>query len=399
MSLTILLAPEFALSLEAAFHDGEAEGDAANDPLARDVEAPRVPVAAWRHEETAQTGIDTDLADRAARFTSGDGGAPMPLCIALPGEESLSRIVRLPMKRSRDLQRAAALALDDAQALPMEDRLIAVGPADDEQARLVAATERSAVLSVLEAARAFGFDPDIVTIDHALLPPPEEADDAVALALGSRTLMRTVDGAFTAETAFADFAARQKSDLARSDITVAQLALPEMGRVPNFRTGSLAKRRPLPDVKPYLAAASLVLVAGILTLAATLVEGLRFASAAERIEGSAEAAFTQAYPGQPIVDLERQLSGRRVSTGPTDDFLPLTSVLADLLSSDDQTSLISLTYNADGELAAEIAFAAIADLEALTEALSERGLMAEEGSDTRRSEGVYVTRLFLRAAS
>lgn len=345
-----------------------------------------------------------------ADLASGEHGGPAPLetlagrvagdprksvCVAVPGEGAISRAMRLPMKRMRDLHRAAGLALDDAVATPIPGRVIALG-AETGGVRLVSALPEDAVAKAISDLNGLGLDPDIVTVDHALLPAPADAGHVNRFDLGARTAVRDAAGAFTVEAAFAEellqlAEAHAIETLGWDDVVPAE-------ELPNFRAGALAKRRPLPDPRPYALAASLVLAAGIIVLAASLVDGIRYARAADRLEAQAQAAFTQAYPGTPIVDLERQLRGRRRGSDVSSRFLPLTAILADVLSERSNTSISSLAYGPGGELTAEIIFESFGDLEEVTSALSDRGVIAEGGNDARREDGAFVTRLSMRAA-
>jgi len=343
----------------------------------------------WRDTETRETGWNIALDELAERAAD---DPKLDVCLAIPGENVISRTMRLPMKRQKDLERAAGLALDDALAAPIEDRVLAMGP-DVDGIRTVCAVSMALVAEAIEAALVAGLDPDVLTVDHALLPSVDEGQVAT-FDLGGRFAVRTAEGGFTAERTFAETMLSLRSDLQRFGVDPVQFT----GEgAPNFRTGSLAKRRPLPDLRPLALAASLVLAAGSLFLAGSLTEGLRYAGAADRLQAEAEANFSRAYPGQPIVDLERQLSGRRQTNGVASDFLPLAAALAEVIETQETTSLASLSYTDEGELAAELLFSSIPDLEVVTLTLNNQGVIVREGSDTRREDGLLVSRLFLRA--
>ncbi|MEM9838279.1 MAG: type II secretion system protein GspL [Pseudomonadota bacterium] len=347
-------------------------------------------VPLWIDRESGEHGTDTPLDSLAERAAAQPKGG---VCVALPGESVLSRTMRLPMKRKRDLTRAANLALDDAQAAVIDDRLVALGP-ENEGARLVTAVSRTLIEEVLATAHEAGIDPDRITVDHALLPQAEEGG-AVILRLSSRACVRTPEGAFTAEISFADEMLALAGG-AGDEVEAADLMDP-LG-APNFREGPLAKRRPLPNLKPFALAASLAAVAGFVFLIGTLTEGFRYSGAAKAYRAEAEASFTRAFPGTPVVDIERQLRSRGTRTVVRSDFLPLAAILADVLSQEDRTRITSLSYDADGQLTAELTFGSFPDLERVTAALADRGVIAEEGSDARSDgDGAFVTQLFLRA--
>lgn len=345
--------------------------------------------ARWLDFESGDTGEGTPLGALSARIADDE---KKELVVALAGEDALSRVMALPMKSERDLRRAATLVLEDQTAAPIEGPVLAFAPEEDGK-RLTSVLREAVIADTLDALAEFGLDPDILTIDHACLPEPEEGE-VVVLRLGPRTAVRSEDGAFTSEADFAE------AVIGASDPeTVTSVGLDDLEPefAPNFRTGAFRKRRALPDWRPYRLAASLALVAGAVFLLANLAEGTRYASAASVKRQQAEANFSRAFPGTPIVDMERQIRGR-ANGRQGSDFLPLAANLAEVLRTQETTTLSSLTYSADGELTAELTFASFSDLEAVTAALSERGIVAEEGSDTRREDGALVTRLFLRAA-
>ncbi|GGY52741.1 type II secretion system protein GspL [Parvularcula lutaonensis] len=339
----------------------------------------------WIDQEQGHEGADTPLAALAERVQSNPRAS---VCLALPGEAALTRSLNLPMKNRRDIERAAGLMIDDQQAAPIEGRVIAFGPATDGK-RLVTALPRRTIELGLTAAEEVGLDPDILTTDHALLPAISEG--AAVLGLGERSAVRTEEGAFTAEAGFAD------AVLEGQEIRRVGLKDLDPAQAPNFRTGMFAKRRPMPDLRPYLLAASLAVIAGAIFLIGSLTEGVRYASAAAEKRDAAETNFARAFPGTPVLDMERQVRNRRV-TGPTSDFLPLTAVLAEVLEDQETTFLQSLTYSEDGQLTAELVFASFSDLELVTADLADRGVQIEEGADARSEDGAFVTRLFLRAS-
>lgn len=344
--------------------------------------------ALWYDQESGESGTDTPL---EALATKVHADAKKSVCIAVPGEFAVSRMLSLPMKQDRDARRAADLLIDDMLASPLEERVVAIGERTDD-GRLTSAVEADLLLGVLDVATAAGIDPDILTTDHALLPDADGASVA-ALRIGGRVAMRTPEGAFSSEAGFAQslFQGRESEPLRQ--IQVEQLS---SDGAPNFRSGRFAKRRPLPNLRPFAMAASLVLIAGAVFLASSLIEGVRYSGGASAMRQEAEANFRRAFPGTPIVDMERQLAGQ-VSATEGSDFLPLAAALAELVAEQEQTTLTGLTYAASGELAAELTVVSIPDLEALSGALRERGVDVEEGGDVRREEGALTARLFLRA--
>ncbi|NRA30104.1 MAG: hypothetical protein HRU11_07555, partial [Parvularculaceae bacterium] len=230
----------------------------------------------WRDTETKETGWNAPLAELAARTVA---DPKRPVCLVLAGEGAITRSMRLPMRRQRDLDRAAGLALDDALAAPIEDRLLAIGP-DTDGSRQVVALPQADIEAALEAAQAAGFDPDIISVDHALLPAME-VDQAAVFDFGGRYAVRTAEGGFTAERGFAEVLLTLQPDMQRFAVDPVQLTAEG---VPNFRTGAFVKRKPLPDLRPYLLAASIAVVAGVVFLAGALTEGLRYAGAADKLQ-------------------------------------------------------------------------------------------------------------------
>ena len=347
--------------------------------------------ALWYDRARNEGGRDTSLADLAPRSHGEQNGG---VCLAVAGEDALTRVIRLPMKNRRDLERAAGLVLDDQMAGPIEQRVLAFSDANQDGDRLVTALPSGSVEMALEVAKGNGLDPDILTVDHALLPLQAEEGACVRLAVGDRVVVSGVEGAFTAEADFASVFFERLGPEAIDDLDISDLV--SLG-APNFRVGKFRKRSPLPDIRSLGLAASLLAAAGIVFLAGSLVEGIRYAGAAETLRDEAQANFAAAFPGTPALDIERQVQ-RRGSAQMSSDFLPLTAVLADVLASQETTALASLAYNNEGQLTAELVFEAMTDLETVTRVLAERGVLTEEGTDVRRDDGRLVTRLILTVA-
>ncbi|MEM1379664.1 MAG: type II secretion system protein GspL [Pseudomonadota bacterium] len=349
-------------------------------------------IAMWFDQASGEGGENTPLEDVARRCMA---AGKATVVAALPGDAAISRVMRLPMKRQRDVVRAAALALDDAQAEVIEDRLIALGTETDGR-RLVTALPRSSVAEWLEILDAEGIDPDVVTVDHALLPSTDE-DEMVYLALGGREAVMTAEGAFTADHGFVEHVRALMGERQERRIALADAV--DANAVPNFRTGALAKRKPLPNLRPFASAAVLALAAGILFLVATLTEGLRYRGASQALVAEAEAAFERAFPGTPVVDLERQIRSRRGRPSLQSTFLPLTAIVAEVIADQNGTRITNMTYQPEGELTAEMTFRSIGDLETFTAKLDGRGVIAEERSAVRSDgDGAFIAQLTLRAS-
>ncbi|MCQ8185062.1 type II secretion system protein GspL [Parvularcula maris] len=341
--------------------------------------------AFMRAGEPVETGADVPLFSLAELLRDKE-----ELVVLLPGEEAVTRVLALPMKREGEARRAAALLLEDELAAPIETPETAFGPLNEGR-RLTTMVPAGLVAEALERLEEAGLDPDIISVDHAALPAAEEG--AATLALGRLTAVRLRDSAFTAEDAFA----RELLTYEEAEAHPAHLSDIEAAGLPNFRKGRFARRTPLPDFKPYLLAASLLLAAGTMFLAGSLVEGFKYQGAANEARQSAISSFEAAYPGRPILDLERQLANVRQSGGPASDFLPLVAALTEVLDGQETTFLTSINYRGDGEVAAELVFASLGDLEQVVGALEDKGVNAREGSDVRRENDALVTRLFLGA--
>lgn len=352
------------------------------DPARPDV------VAAWWNDETGDVGgaMTLDELSQIKGVAEADR-----LALVLAGTGAVVRSLNLPMKRQRDAERAARLALQESLAQPIETPVLALGP-DTDGVRLAALIDEHALREALSALHAHGLDPDVITLDQALLPAPEEGSASV-FRWGPYAVVRTEGVAFTAEEDFA----RELIDaegLTPVEVPADGLAT---NALLNFRVGALRKRKPLPNLRAFRAAASVAVAASLLFLTGTFVEAQRYGSAAKELRAEAERAFSQTFPGTPIIDLERQIQGQ-ARTSASSDFLVLSAVLTDVLEERDSARLRSLTYREDGELTAELSVTAIGDLETIATELSAKGVFVEEGSDVRGQDGAFITRLFLRAS-
>ncbi|MEM7739748.1 MAG: type II secretion system protein GspL [Pseudomonadota bacterium] len=314
------------------------------------------------------------------------------LWLVLPGDQAITRTMTLPMRSSRDVVRAAGLALDDQRALSDDELFVAFGSIRDGQ-RTVVGLPRALLVAALDDVQAAGLEPDLVTVDHAALAIGE--DETIGWDRGDLLAIAVADGGFTVEHAFAE------SLLPGTDgqriVQTPELFERLVDEPPNFRRGPFAKHRQLPDLSAFKLAASLMLVASIVYLVSVAIEGVRYTRQATLMRDAVEAEFRAAFPGTPIVDLERQVRSRTNGVSANGDFLPLTAALAEVMAEREDTSLTSLRFGAEGELAAEIQFQEFDGLETLRDALRDRGVAAREAGDARRENNAYVTQLYLRA--
>jgi type II secretory pathway component PulL len=344
-------------------------------------------ILAWTDTASDERGGPLPLEGLAAQRPAADNEKTVAV---LASQRAASRVMRLPMKRRSDLQRAAGLAFEDQLALGITDPLVAFSDLGEGE-RLASIVPREDVEVVIEALSAVGLDPDIVTVDHALLPQPLDDEAAVFEAEGL-SAVRVAKGGFTVES---ELAAELVKGLNVRTVTFDDVAHALSGT--NFREGPLAKRAPMPSLRPLFAAAGLLVAAGVVFLMAEGIAGYRYAKAASDLRGGVQARFEELYPGTPIIDLERQIRSR--SSGPGgSDFIALSAVLNEALGAQERASLSSLSYAEDGELTAELTFAGFSDLEALSSRLRDNGIVVREGSDARREDGAFVTRLYLRAS-
>ncbi|MEM0929958.1 MAG: type II secretion system protein GspL [Pseudomonadota bacterium] len=329
--------------------------------------------------------------DQAAETISDE-----PVWAVLPGDCAITRQMALAMKGQRDVVRAAGFLLDDVAAIGGDGLTVGYGPVEDGQ-RLVTAMAKDVVMDALAQLQEAGIDPDLLTTDHALLKAPEEGE-VLVLAVGETEWTRLADAAFTAETGFAESLLAQDDDHIVKRLTAGDLAAYLNLSPPNFRVGPLIKRQPLPDLRPYLLAASVLLFAGVLFLISSYIEGMRYRGAADDLRRTAEQQYLEAFPGSPIVDLERQVLTRMNRPSGEDAFLPLVASLGEVLDEHETTRLARIRFDDDGELAAELSFESFTDLEAVQAALEDRGIDTREGDNVRGEGGAYITQLFLRAS-
>ena len=342
------------------------------------------------------------------------------LVAVLPGETCATRALRLPVPE-RQVEAAARLAFEDLLAEPAGGFDLAWSAAGADGLRLVTAAPRGLAEGWLADLAEVGLDPDILTVDHAVLAA--QGHDGVVLRERGRVIAALPGGGLTVPE---DFAASllpamtgdatvlsvrigpggEKLDT-RSLVLADERALGafvlqglEQHRPPNLRRGPLARRRRVGDrLRGLRLAGGLMAACLALWVATDLLQAARYGGAARQLRQEAETEFAAAYPNARIIDLRRQ-AARRAGQSGGGDFLPLTASLTEALrSTGESVELSGLSY--DGErLTADLRYRDYAQLEALTAALRARGLTAREGSNPRRDEtGAYVDRLVLEAGA
>lgn len=365
--------------------------------------------------------------------------------MVLPSEDVFIRRLPVPGQSERDARRAAPFLIEDQIAQPLDDVEVSLGPVGSDGARWLAAVDHGLLKRWREMLPGLGVA-QLHTVPDGLLLAGHGSDLTV-MGYGDRVVFQTRAGdlgATTAEQASRDLDAAL-SDPVCGAIEPHLLApvLAGLGRRVSLRTallspeldpGSLASadaslsvnRIEAPDLRlaaaalpvetlgalpaifgdafaakldwsgmlqPWRWAAALALVAvlsgaGLLTGQAVYLD-----DRASRYEAATEEQFRQLFPDARIVNVSAQmrqalssLSGGSPSGA---GFLPLASVLAQVISDVDGVQVDSLRYDASrGELSVTALYSGFGDFERLRQAAEARGAVLEDGGARQSATGV-----------
>ena len=328
-----------------------------------------------------------------------DPVVPETVVLVVPGVDAAARWLHLPARHDAQARAAAALLLEDSQALDDEALHIAVGPLEADGHRLVVAVARAQMQAWIELVRLYALTPEAVTPDHLLLPEPEDGRP-VAARLGEMLAVRGPRLAFSCEP---DLAPVLIDDpdlqvLERPDEVEARLAQGASRPLLNLLQGDFAQRdgRQLSRrdlLRQALLAAALVLSPILLDAA----NAARLTFAAREAETAAERRAAQVLPkGTAISDPAAQTSAhlRRLEIAAGGGPAGLAARLFQGLASLEGAQAEGLIVSPDGAMRATVSHVNYSDMDLLADALRAQGVaFKQEG--VREEGGRIVSEVIL----
>lgn len=311
---------------------------------------------------------------------------PLRTILVVPGAEVTVRWAELRAASPAQAQAAARLLL--AEQLAQQDGLhLAVGPAAEDQDRLICIMSAARLQAFLDQAALHGVVPDVVAPDHLCLRPPEEAEAAaLLLELEDRWVARADHLALSGEPDLVEVVMDQK--LVRR-LTGAEgeqaLARGALAAPVNLLQGAFdpARRDQLTwrDARrPAILAAALLLSPILLIAGQTLTAHWRAEAAEARMaQMAAEWLPADAPPDQAAAQIEALVASRSLTAGGgASGLLARTYAVIEPLP---QAQLENFILMPEGTARAAVSLAAYADMERLSEQARQVGLsLREEGS-------------------
>ncbi|MET0293854.1 MAG: type II secretion system protein GspL [Phenylobacterium sp.] len=233
--------------------------------------------------------------------------------LVVPGVEVAVHWLPLPARNPVQARAAARLMLEERIARPDEDVHAAVGPAEADEHRLVAAVGRQTLQGWLETARRFGVEPALAIPDNLLLPEPD-GEEVLGVDMGSWLALRGRRLALSCEPEMLEvLLPGREVRLASSSEALEQLwaravAAPAVDLQQGLGAG--ADSRPVEgrDLRRLAALAAGIALAPALILG---IDSWRYDSAARHAETAAAAEVNAVLPrGRPIGDPLAQARSR-----------------------------------------------------------------------------------------
>ncbi len=340
------------------------------------------------------------------------------LTIILPGTVAATRRLNLPVRGDRALADAATLAFEDILAEPVDRFHFAFGALNENGQRLVSAVPRAWIEDWMGAIAAAGLDPDVVTIDHLALHG--DGADAVVYSTKDHLAAQLPDGGVSGDpvmlmplvaemvrglSVFHVMTPRSAADISGEELLLNDdrttgayfLTSASAEGLASFRRGEFAKRRDWMGVaREWRVAAGFMVACGVLWLASTFVDAVKYDRAADALQSEARSTFSRAYPDVIVRDLRRQAAQRAQPQIEGGRFLALSADLTTAIQEAASVQLTGMTYTDDSELIAELRFPDAATLERVKTTLEQRGVQTREDGNLRREDnGDYSGRLYL----
>ncbi|WP_337058017.1 type II secretion system protein GspL [Pseudomonas sp. USHLN015] len=321
-----------------------------------------------------------DLHQAAARL------AGLRLTLLLPAEAASLHRVQVPSRSGRWLRQALDSALEEVLLEELDALHLARGALVDRQCRVIA-VDRQWLRELLARLAGFGLVPARIHVDADCLPPEEPC----ALPCAGRCLLGGDPALFGAlqEARLGELAALLPDGLRRLEQAPWPLLADGSRRAIDLRQGEFAKRG---GQRPgWALAAGLLVVA----CAAQGVQDRLHRHWLERdtaeFQQANQAEWQQRFPGEPLVDLGRQLQARQASSGRSAKGVgqELHELAATWSASGGSLAQVrQLDYRADEGWTLRVEAGSFADIERLREGLLAQGLNVQADSSTRSGEGV-----------
>ena len=352
-----------------------------------------------------------------------------PLIAVLPGERFSLRQIESPAKSRQQILQSARFLLEDDFACPVDGLHLALAVADQDNTKVIVATEKSYIENWLASFSACGVKPTSLTADFLCLKL--STSEAVAFVENDRLLFHagTVGfatdrqlGVWSVEKLMPEADLSELTVLAYADeigfaspaITIDQYRIEDTSGILKFYANSIFAKAPVNLLqgdlelgiewsaffKPWRQAAAMLAASIALFLTIHVTEAVKFNVAADQLTSDARSRFTAAYPDATLRNLRAQARQRAgASTEGNTDFLNLTGKLTVALEQNSSVKLSLLTYDRTGMLTADLQFFSLEDLDALKAALSEQGLQVQEGRTLTPVGNVYTGKLTMRSRS
>jgi len=320
--------------------------------------------------------------------------------VVVPGVETASHWLALPMRGLRQARGAAAVLLEDSLATPVEGMHLALGDVEADGSRLVVAVSDALMRGWLEQAARLGVRPDVVTPAYALLPEPEDASLIVAAVLPSELAVRGQGFAAAVEPELLEAVAggrriRPVEDAAERDLILARgAAAPAVNLLQGAYDPAANQSAGAGDFRLVAALAAVLVVSPLVLWGAQIA---RDRGAAASLDRKSEALAERFAPGTlasapPVERLNSRL--RQLEGG--EAFVRSVAVLFGVVEQTPGAQIANLFYGGYGQVRATIAHANYSDADAMKAQAARFGYaLTEDAASTEN--GRVMTDVVLEA--
>jgi general secretion pathway protein L len=334
-----------------------------------------------------------------------------PVTALVPACDVILKTVPLPSKPNRQLLQALPFMLEEDQAEDIEQLLILPAKTleqDKQYLQQVAVLSRQKLELWLSWLQPAGFLLQRMLPDALLLPELEHQPVAIELAAQgaaqSQWLLKQgpwqvscVEQSWWPEylallqlpsvLSYSPWPAHvlQPHQLAPAELPLALLARQLPNQTFNLLQGEYAPKKP--QNKYWQQWQQPILLAGaslVLYLGAVALEAWQFKRQAEQFKAQAAALYKSQFPGERVVDLNRQVKRKLAAAGGTDpnqSFLGLLATVQPLLAQQPELVLDNLRFDGrKAELKFQATAASFQSFEQLKTQLQQQGFLVEQGA-------------------